>query len=167
MIKNRSVNILIVALLLLGIMAVTLWFFIEKSHDDFADKIKVSENGVTEKVFTVRDLMLNPSESKEYTVELVCDASGSYDISLDFEEKHNGGMKKFVSVTVTCGDDVVYEGNLTKLLDKNSPDIEFDGELYAEDPLPITIRYEIPRNIGNEAQGTSADFDIHVKIKKN
>lgn len=164
--KNKSVNILIFSLLLLGIMAVMLIVFIDKAHDDFKEDIKVSADGVTEETLTVRELKLNPTEKKEYEIRLTCQASGSFYIFLDYEESDDGGMKPYVDVTVRCSDTVVYEGKLSELLD-NDKIIEFEETLDSTEPLPVTICYEMPYYVGNEAQGTYADFDIHLKIEKS
>jgi hypothetical protein len=164
--KNRSINILITAFVLLGILAFSLAIFIQWAHESFADGITVSENGVTESVLKVRDLRLNPTESKEYSVKLICEATGSYLITLDYNETSDGGMKRFVNVKVKCGGEVVYEGPLAPLLDSDYA-IEFEGELDSEEPLPICITYDMPRDVGNEAQGTFSDFDVTLKIKKS
>lgn len=164
--KNRSVNILIVALLLLALMSVMILVFLEKAHDDFPNDITVVEDGVTESILPVRDLMLNPTESKEYSVNLYCAASGSYYVYLDYEETEDGGMKHFVDVTVKAGDTVVYEGKLDKIIDDPNEIIQFEGQLKAKEPLTISITYLMPSEIGNEAQGTYSDFDIHLTIKK-
>ena len=164
--KNRSINMLIVGLLLLGIMAVILSVFLWKAKEEFPEKITVDESGITETIWKVRDLKLNPSESKEYSVNLVCEASGSYYITLDYEETRDGGMKGFVNVTVNVDSEAVYKGSLSELLD-NEITIDFEEELYATDPVVITIRYSMPYEIGNEAQGTYSDFDINLKIKKS
>ena len=163
--KNRSINMLIVALLLLAALSVTLITFLTKAKEDFPKEIRVNADGETETILAVRDLKLHPSESKRYDVDLICAASGSYYISLDYEEKTNGGMKPFVDVTVMCGDVVVYRGNLAALLDADVQ-IQFLGELHEKEPLPISVIYEMPRETGNEAQRTSAEFDICLKIKK-
>ena len=164
--KNRSINILITAFVLLGILAFSLAIFIQWAHEVFRDGITVSENGVTESVIKVRDLKLNPTESKEYSVNLVCEATGSYFITIDYTETEDGGMKDFVNVKVRCNDEVVYEGSLAALINTDEV-IEFEGELDAEDPLPVYITYEMPKDVGNEAQGTFSDFDITFKIKKS
>ena len=163
--KNKSINILIVSLLLLAVMAVVLITFLTKAKEDFPKNITVDGDGVTESILPVRDLQLNPTESKEYSVNLVCDASGSYLITLDYVEKVDGGMKQFVDVTVTCGDIVLYNGSLSTLLDTDTV-LEMEGVLEAEDPLTLTFRYEMPESVGNEAQATHSDFDINLKIAK-
>lgn len=164
-IKNSHINMLIVGLLLLVAMSVVLVVFIEYAHDVFDDNITVSSDGVTTSVKAVRDLRLTPTQSKTYSVNLVCEASGDYYIFLDYEETADGGMKRFVNVTVRLGDEVVYEGDLATLLDTDKV-IEFEGTLEADDPLPVDITYEMPYETGNEAQGTSSDFNVKFTIKK-
>ncbi len=163
--KNRSVNILIVSLLLLAAISVVFIVFIEYAHDKFGDDITVSENGVTESIKAVRDLRLNPTETKEYTVNLVCEASGDYYITLDYTEKQDGGMKSFVNITVSLGEEVVYKGPIAELLNTEKV-VEFEGTLEADTPLPVTICYEMPHDVGNEAQGTTADFNVKFSVKK-
>lgn len=163
--KNRSINMLIVALLLIAALSVTLITFLAKAKEDFPKDIRVNADGESETILAVRDLKLNPSESKCYEVNLYCAASGSYYISLDYEEVTNGGMKSFIDVTVKCGDVVVYKGNLGALLDADVQ-VQFLGELHETEPVVISVCYEMPREIGNEAQSTYAEFDVCLKIKK-
>ena len=164
--KNRSVNIMIVAFLLFGIMATIMIAFIINVHENFADRIKVNADGVTESVMKVRDLSLVPTESREYSVDMVCEASGSYHIYLDYQESEDGGMKHFVDVTVIVSDKVVYEGSLANLLDTDEV-VYFEEILEADVPVPITVRYNMPREVGNEAQKTHAGFDVRIKIVKS
>ena len=166
MIKNKNVNILIISFLLIAVMAVMLIFFLNKVKEDFSENITVSADGVTEETLSVRDLKLVPAESKEYSVNLVCEASGNFCIYLNCEEKEDGGMKPFVEVTVKANGEAVYEGTLAELIDSGKT-VEFEGELKSTEPLVVTIVYEMPREIGNEAQGTYSDFDIHLKIEKS
>ena len=156
---------MIVAFVLLALMSVMIITFIEDTHDNFEKNITVDADGVTEEVVAVRELMLLPTESKEYSINLVCAASGAYRIFLDYEEKADGGMKPFVDVVVKSDDKVVYSGNLAELIDGKRT-VEFEGELFAKDPLVVTVCYEMPGGVGNEAQGTFADFDVRLKIKK-
>jgi hypothetical protein len=164
--KQIRVNVLIFGLLIVGAMAVVLLVFLIKAKEEFPDHITVSQDGVTESILPVRNLKLHPSESKEYSVNLVCAASGGYHIYLDFEETQDGGMKHFVNVSVSVGGELTYEGSLLGLLDGDEV-VYFERELYEVEPQVITISYLMPHEIGNEAQGTYADFDVHLKIKKS
>ena len=163
--NKKTVFIIISALLMLALMASMLLMLMMKAHENFPKNIKVRENGVTEDVFTIRDLQLNPTESKEYEIDLVCDASGDYNITLTYEELQHGTMKYYVDVAVKANGEVVYEGKLSALIDDKEV-ISFDGVLLAEEPLVVTVIYTMPYETGNEAQGTSADFDLYLKVKK-
>lgn len=163
--KNRNINILIVALILAGIMAFMLAVFIEDAHDKFEENITVDAGGVTETTLEVRDLRLIPTQKSEYSVNLVCAASGDYNVYLDYVEKKDGGMKPFVTVTVSCDGNQIYRGGLSELLD-NDIIIEFEETLEAKEPRVITFIYEMPYETGNEAQGTYSDFNIKLTISK-
>lgn len=164
--KNKNINMLIVALLMAGIMAVMLFVFIDGAHDEFGENITVDANGATETVLEVRDLQLIPAQKSEYSVNLVCEASGDYYVYLDYLEEKDGGMKPFVLVTVSCDGKELYKGGLKELLDTDLI-IEFEETLEADEPRVITFRYEMPYETGDEAQGTYADFNIKLTINKS
>ena len=98
-IKNRSLNMLIVGMLVLCALSVTLAVFLYEAHEEFDDRIVVNEDGVTESIIPVRDLMLVPTETKEYSVDFFCAASGTYEFDVSYVETEDGGMKSFVNVT--------------------------------------------------------------------
>ena len=164
--NTKRSNIIIVAMLLFSILSIMLIVFIDRAHEDFKKDITVSATGVTEKTLTVRDLQLSPTQQTEFDVGLTCAASGSYHISLDYVEQRDGGMKHFIDVVVKYNGEVVYEGNLLELLDGDEI-VRFEGVLEEKEPCTITIVYEMPIDVGNEAQGTSADFDIRLRIEKS
>lgn len=167
---KRNIAILSVAMLLLTLIAIMLLFLINEAHEKFDDEVTVTVNNVTTSVVPVRNLQLYPGNSKEYKIDVLCRATGHYYLYLDYEEVFNGGMKHFVNVTVMREgmEGVIYKGPLTELLDEEeNVIISLDGNLDAKDPLEITIIYEMPVSIGNEAKGTSADFNINLSIKKS
>ena len=164
-IKNRSLNMLIVGMLLLCAVSITLAVFLYDAHDEFDDRIVVTEDGVTETIIPVRNLTLVPTETKEYSVDFYCAASGTYEFDVSYEETEDGGMKSFVNVSVTFDDEIIYQGSLKELLDTDTV-IEFDGYLNDDDPVRVLFSYEMPYEIGNEAQGTWSDFNIAFAIKK-
>ena len=165
--KNKSLNMLIVALLIIAAMSVMLFVFLDDAHDSFRDDVTVSANGVTEKILNVRDLKLLPTEKNEYSVNFYCAASGLYGMTVDYVEKKDGGMKDYVNVTVLFADEVVYTGRLSELLDeKKDVLVNFEGQLHEVKPMTVTFIYEMPGNVGNEAQGTWADFDVCFKVTK-
>lgn len=163
--KNKNINMLIISFLVIAAFAVMLIIYVGNAKTTFSENIKVSQDGLTEDVIAVRDLRLNPTESKEYSVNLVCAASGTFAFDLNFIEKIDGGLKPFINVTITADGNVVYQGTLEDLIN-NGLTVSFKGELHAKEPLVLTFHYEMPREIGNEAQGTYSDFDINIKVEK-
>jgi hypothetical protein len=164
--KNRSINMLIVATIVLTAMSIMLLFFLNDAHNTFEGDITVNEYGVTETVIPIRDLTLTPGDQKDYDVNVYCKATGSYHVSIDVIEDKDGGMKKFVNVKILSDGAQIYEGALTELIDDDLI-IIFDAELDNSRPTVLTFIYEMPLDTGNEAQGTFSDFDIQVNIKKN
>ncbi len=164
--KNKSLNMLIVGMLLLAAVSIALVVFLDRAHSGFQEDITVKADGVTEKIMSVRDLKLSPTEKKEYSVNFYCAASGLYSMTVDYMEKEDGGMKNYVNVDVIFGDEVLYEGRLSELLDGDVL-VKFDGQLHESEPLTVSFIYEMPREIGNEAQGTWSDFDIRFIVEKN
>ena len=163
--KNRGITILTISLALLGMVSVMLLVFMNRAHDEFKENVEVSANGVTEEVLVVRDLMLNPADQKQYEIRLTCPATGCFDITLDCEEIKDGGMKPFVNVRVTCGEHEYYSGTLVDLLDHGTI-VSLQEELHETPPLILCVTFEMPYETGNEAQGTFADFNIHLTIEK-
>ena len=164
--KNKNINMLIVALLLAGLMAVMLMFFLEDAHDRFEEDVKLESDGITESVLSVRNLQLVPTQTSEYKVNLMCRASGDYFIYLDYNESVDGGMKSFVVVSVTCNGELIYNGSLKDLLDTDIV-VEFEETLFEDEYTVIIFQYHMPYETGNEAQGTYSDFDINLTIKKS
>ena len=157
---------LIVGMLLLVALSITIIVFLHDAHTEFPDRITVEAEGVTEKILNVRDLKLMPTEKKEYSVSFFCAASGRYSFDVEYVEKKDGGLKDHVIVDVLLDDKAVYSGPLSELLDEDVT-INFEGTLEDEVPLTVSFIYEMPRHVGNEAQGTWSDFDIKFAVKKS
>lgn len=163
--SKLATTILVAALCLLAAMGGLLAAHTQLAHEDFEENITVSKEGTTTSTVEIHDLALLPATSRTYTVHLRCKASGTYRVSLAYEEKANGGLKPFVNVTVKAGDEIMWNGTLQALLNgKTIPG--FSAELQAEDPFDVQVIYEMPQEVGNEAKDTFADFDVHFTIEK-
>lgn len=163
--KKTTFAVLCIMLGILAVAAVCLAVFVFNSHETFKRKIQVKIDGVTEETFSVKELELNPSGTKEYEIEFFCEAEGEFGVELIYTEKRDGGMKNFVQVAVLSGGEVVYEGGLSALLDEGEK-VSFDCTLASKEAAKIVIRYTMPAETGNEAQNTSTAFDVTVKIRK-
>ena len=96
--KNKNINMLIVSFLVIAAFSIMLIIYVGTAKSDFSENIKVSQDGVTEDILAVRDLRLAPTESKEYSVNLVCAASGTIAFDLKYVEKKRQRVKRYKSI---------------------------------------------------------------------
>ena len=164
MVKKKGL-LMLAAFLLMILAAVSLLLYANHTQNDLEEKIEIESEGVTKNTLSVKELTLHPSESKVYTVVLKSELEGDFDVKMDYRETKDGGMKPYVNVLIRAGAQVLYEGTLTDLLDKDHL-ITFDVSIHADDPLTLTICYSMPESIGNEAQDTFAEFDIQTTIAR-
>lgn len=163
--SKLAIRILIAALCVLATMGGILAAYVQMAHEDFEENITLSKEGATHQTLSVQNLTLYPATSRTYTVHLRCKASGTYRILLDYEEKNDGGLKPFVDVTVRVGGRDAWRGTLAELLDGEViPTLT--GELQAKESFDVQVVYTMPEQVGNEAQDTFSDFDIHFIIEK-
>ena len=162
--KSKSFGIMIIGLALLLIMSIVMLLFIVRAHERFHSDLAITVDGVTEKTLTVPSLQLVPGSQEEYDVHVKCEASGLYEVEVFYYEKQNGGLKNFVNAVMTLGDERVHKGALRDLIDGEP--VRFDWTFEEGEAMTLTISYEMPIEIGNEAKGTSAGFDVKIKITK-
>ncbi|MBO6263022.1 MAG: hypothetical protein J6N93_01950 [Clostridia bacterium] len=158
MIKRRTRNILILILIIFTLVGIALFFFIRQVQSDFSEEITVEIHGTTTSVLTVDDLNLKPGEYREYAVNLKSDVDIEYTIDLDFVETDDGGLKNFINTEIKCLDET-HTKALCDLLNGEDK-ITFKCPLQKDVVTQIVIRYYMPIETGNEAQGTAADFNV-------
>ena len=163
--KKHIFLIMSIALFTLAIFALTFNFFILDAQGSLEEQINIRSDATVNETIKVKELKLVPTESKEYEILFAYDITGNFKVSLDYFEKHDGGLKEYVLVNVSRDGEELYAGTLKELLDENVL-IEFEEEIDNEHPVSIKIVYTMPREVGNEAQGSFATFNIKVKIEK-
>lgn len=120
-------------------------------------------DGVTHEVFEVKTLSLFPSDEKTFSISVKSDIAGKFSVSLSFEEIYDGGMKNFVLVEISSDGKSVYDGTLSELL--NGKTVNFDENL-SKTQKTIEIKYNMPLDVGDEAQNTSTKFNVHFEAVK-
>ncbi len=154
-----------IAMGLIAVMAISLIFFVKTDVPKLSETVTVSSDGVAEEALTVQSLTINPGETRECYVFLRSAMDGKFKANLTFEELNDGGLKSYVNVELFLNDQSVYDGSLTDLL-LGTP-VTFNTDLDATDHTLLKITYKMPVETGNEAQGTTASFDIRLKIEKS
>ncbi len=158
MIKRGTSRVLILALCIYALIGIVFFFYIRQAQSDFTEEITVEINGATTSVLKIGELNLKPGEDREYAVKLKSRADGEYKIGLNFAETTDGGLKGFIDTEITCGGET-YTKTLLELL-SGEEEIAFICPLKGDVATRIFIHYYMPIEVGNEAQGAVADFDV-------
>lgn len=153
--KRNIILIAIVAVILAGVVLLAVVMF---NNNEFIKNITLSEDGVTHETLEFSANGLHPGETRAYTLNLKSVITDRYIISFAFEETKDGELKNYIDVILTYGDEK-YECKLADLLDGQTLSFE-NVAIEADETAVITITYYMPEDVGNEAQKTTADFDI-------
>lgn len=155
-------RILLIALALVILLGIVLVVLLLVNNDKIVKNIKLKEEGVTKEKLAFSANGLHPGDEKEYTLNITSKVAGKYSIHFDFIEDKDGLLKSFIDVTLTYGEQS-YTYSLAELLDGQT--VDFVCEV-SNDPAVITVKFVMPIETGNEAQGTYADFFADLTIER-
>lgn len=163
--KNKVFIAILVSLFAVAAVAAGVTYYNVSSRGTENAIVKIDKDGKADETVTVSELTLNPSETKDDVIYLTCEADGEFDVSLEFIEKYDGGLKSFVTVKITSAGNTVYDGMLDALLTDKAP-VTFKSGVAKKGKTELVISYSMPESVGNEAKNTSSRFDIHVTVDK-
>lgn len=155
-------RILLIALALVILLGVVLVALLLANNDKIVKNIKLKEDGITKESLEFSANGLHPGDEKEYTINITSSVVGKYSVKFDFIEDKDGLLKSFIDVTLTYGD-TSYTYTLAELLDGQTINFVCD---VSNEPAVITVKFVMPIETGNEAQGTYADFFANLTIER-
>lgn len=160
MIKNSIKIILILVSVAMAFAGVVIWSAQEK--DVLKEDTVIEISGETNKTLKAELAGFYPGGEKEYVISLSGDSASEYDITLTFrddEDTESGDLENYLTVKITT-EEITIEKTLKELL---------QGETLALGKTSdgIKIVYAMPQEIGNESQGTTADFYIDFTAKND
>lgn len=161
--KKHIVTLMIISISLCGIVGVLLMNNLQSAKGTFEKEVRIEMNGVTSETLEVEGLSLVPGSETEYTAKLRCQLEGTYDLSLVFVETEPSPLRSFVNVEIEHEGEILKTATLAELLSGSS--VEFVCDLRAESYTDLIFRFKMPVDVGDEAKGATADFDIDMKIK--
>lgn len=126
--------------------------------EDERNLIDVRLSGDKTKEIYFESLELVPGESCEYTIQLKSTNAKKYDLSFDFVEVEDGGLKNFACVKITSGGEILYDDLILAAFEKN--DFVFPVDFKEGKNTEINIIYYMPVDVGNEAKNTNALFKL-------
>ena len=103
---------------------------------------------------------LRPGVTKEFTLYVKSEMGGEYTVKFDFKDSDTGRLNDYISVMIES-DDYNEVGKLTELFGRG---VKFGCKVEPKSSTGIKIKYFLDRDVGNEAQGEIADFDLTVEL---
>lgn len=155
-------RILLIALAVVILLGIVLVALLLSTNDKLVKNVKLVEDGITKEELKFIANGLHPGDEKTYTLNLTSKIAGDYTVNFEFIEEKNGQLKNFIWVTLSYGDES-YTYLLADLLD--GQDVAFICHI-SKDAAVITVKFDMPLDTGNEAQGTSADFFASLVIER-
>lgn len=136
-----------------------LWFNL-KTDGVLASKTTLKIDSASTKTLTAEIKDIYPGESGEYEINLTGDGASAYIVKLDFKKRGDGTLGKYLTVTISTGS-VTVEKSLEELFEGAEVELGANAE-------KITIKYSMPLDVGNEAQGAKTSFylDVIASTKK-
>ena len=129
---------------------------------NFKKEITIAKNGTTIDSMEIKALSLHPGESVDYQVVLNSKVSGTYEVTFEFNEKLDGGLKEFIIVTINDGDKNILNKGLSNVFEDGK--VTFNCNIVANKPYVIDVSYLMPEDVDNNAMGTTANFQINFNI---
>ncbi len=162
--KNRGFYFLIAAFVFLLVAVGALAIFLVVRDTTVTSKdIYIEANGTTQQNLVFSSLSLDPGEETSYSVYIMAKKSGTYSITLTFDEITDGGLKNYVNAELECGGKRVIKPLYALFEDGDTT--TFNCLLTAYEKTAILVRFSVPDSAGNETQRLTADFNILLTAK--
>ena len=137
---------------------IVLFKIIELGKDDHSIGVEIAdgESGVA----SFEHLNLLPGEEVEYTLLVSSNEGPTYAVDFEFRESDDSPLKDYVYVRMLIGEEEICNELLADVMDNGA--ISRNLVISKGDECEVTIIYYMPEEIGNEAEGAEAHFDLYV-----
>lgn len=150
--------IIILSVIIVG--GIVLGVFVLTSQDEFTKNITLGEDGSVSEEINVSLVGFYPGHSVEYTINFGSSAAFGYDASISFEADGDCSLAEYIVVDMTLNGQSLNDGTLKDFID--GQDTVFSLENLNDGGAALVIKYTMPSEVGNEAQGTVANFNVVV-----
>lgn len=161
MAKNTFMRISMIAssaLILVGV-ALTIYFSVTFNNRRVIN-LEVEPNETHSVEF--KELFLVPGKEEEYILSLKSDIKEKYNAEIIFDEIADGKLKNFAHAKIELNNNVVFDDSLSTLLNGDKITLSIDPKKNPAKQIKIT--YYLPAEVGNDAQDTTADFELFISI---
>lgn len=126
-------------------------------NSNLESNIKLKKDGTVQKQLKIDLKGFYPGKEEDYTINLLTEDLRNLEGKMDFSNSNGGELQKFIFVKINSGD---YE-EIFKLEDLLTPEKSVIFNITSD---VIKIKYMMPIDVGNEAQGTGVFFDILLTV---
>lgn len=143
-------------------MGIILYTQNAKDTFEIGEDVTLRPEGETTITQEVTELSLIPGTSQSYSVEMKCKAENNYAINVAFTETGGSPLRQFTFVEVYLNGGLIGRASLDDLLRGEAFDTEC--KLYADTSAVLELRYDMPLDVGNEAEDSFASFDVTITV---
>jgi len=159
MVKGLIMRIGVIALSVVMMVGVGIMLYTNVTEDD-RNVIDIPLGEGDTKKITFESLALVPGEQCSYDIELDHEVQKQYDLILDFYEIEEKSLKDSARVRIESGGVPIYDELLaTAFEDEN---IKFPVDFDKDMNTAFKVTYYMPLEVGNEAQGAEALFELRL-----
>lgn len=161
--KNKIINIIFGSLITLTVIGIVLiiWMIFNPILRNNVIKIEVEDRG--EKIVEFKNLNIIPGSKEQYTIRLGTEVESEYEITFDFIEQEDLGLKEYVYVKIEVEDEVICDKLLKEVFEDEA--IKFNCKLETKKRYDIEITYYMLESVGNEAKNTESTFELVIEAE--
>lgn len=162
--EKKSVFMIVFTVIVLGLCAIALVWWYDRSQSSSLDDVAViiNEEKTTEVNVTLSDFL--PGDSKSYTIQMKNGEEEPISVVMSFEKKETDSLAPFMDVEIRVGGEKISEGKLEEYL--NGKTVTLSNALAVAATCEVEVIYSMGIEVGDEAQNTTADFNILLQGNK-
>ncbi len=155
---KKACYILIIALIVVTMVGIVIGVCNDISEDKLSKQKTIVLNEQTQTEMEVNLSGICPSMTVSYKINLKANKGDSFDITMDFEKTDTDSLAPFVDVEIRLKDESLDSAKLSEYLEGRQ--ITFPAKFDSDAEIDIEIVYSMGLDVGDEAQNTTADFNI-------
>ncbi len=162
--SNKVSYILILSLVVVTMVgiAIGIWSFVSQDKYINEKTIVLNEQPQTEMEVDLSGIC--PGMSISYEIHLQANENDNFGITMDFEKTDSDSLARFVDVEVKLNGEKIDSAKLSDYL--SGRQITFPLKFDDTSEIDIEVIYSMGLDVGDEAQNTTADFNIILSAER-
>ncbi len=156
--SKKATAMIIFVVMVLATLAIVLVIWYDRSQQTVVDDATVILDGETQKELDVTLSDFLPGDSKSYTVQIKNGKEEPITVTTSFEKTGTDTLAPFIDVEICIDGEKADSAKLSEYLQGKT--IVFPDEFVAGSTHEIQITYSMSIEVGDEAQRTTADFNV-------